>query len=818
MDPSAYEKLGAFYLGRTVSAASGEVAAEPLLYDSKDLTTHAVCVGMTGSGKTGLCVSLLEEAAIDRIPALLIDPKGDLGNLMLTFPDLQPDDFQPWVDEAEAQRKGMSVHEFARDRATLWRKGLAQWGQDGERIRRLREAADVAIYTPGGGSGIPLRVLRSFAAPPPAVRADPGALRERVAAATSGLLVLLGLDDDPVRSRDHILIANILDRVWRAGQNLDLPGLIRQIQEPPFDSVGVFPVETFYPAKERFGLAMTVNNILASPGFAAWMEGEPLDINHLLYTPGGKPRLAILSIAHLNDTERMFFVTLLLTELVSWMRAQPGTGSLRALLYMDEVFGYLPPTANPPSKTPLLTLLKQARAYGLGVLLATQNPVDLDYKALSNAGTWFLGRLQTERDKMRVLDGLEGASAATGAVFDRAQMEARLSGLKSRVFLMNNVHEEAPVLFHTRWALSYLRGPLTQAQIARLMQARREVMAGSPGSVAAPSSPPAATTPPSPPPVAAGAQRPVLPPGIDQLFLRETTAAAGSRLYRPALLGRVRLHYVKSPAGVDDWRDATLAAPLTEAAAGDPWAAADLLQEADTRAEPELPARFAPLPAAARSKRSYRTWSKMLVSHAYREMPLILYLCRTPKAYSRPGESEAEFRGRLALLLRERRDVAMEKLKRRYSKKFATLQERIRKAEQRVEREEAQHGQQKLAATVSIGATILGALFGRKAISSTTISKASTAMRSAGRVGREKEDIARAQESLAAARERLAALETEFQADVEECNSSVDAELLDLEEVVIRPRKGDMVTAPVTLVWLPWCLRADGSETPNFGG
>ncbi|MCA9086899.1 MAG: ATP-binding protein, partial [Planctomycetaceae bacterium] len=209
---------------------------------------------------------------------------------------------------------------------------------------------------------------------------------------------------------------------------------------PPFDRIGVIGLENFYPQADRFQLAMLLNNLLASPGFSSWMEGESLDIQKMLYSPDGKPRFTILSIAHLSEAERMFFVTIFLNEVVSWMRAQSGTSSLRAILYMDEVFGYFPPTANPPSKTPMLTLLKQARAFGLGVVLATQNPVDLDYKGLSNAGTWFIGRLQTERDKARVLDGLEGASAAAGHAFDRRQMEVILSGLGSRVFLLNNVH------------------------------------------------------------------------------------------------------------------------------------------------------------------------------------------------------------------------------------------------------------------------------------------------------------------------------------------------------------------------------------------
>jgi hypothetical protein len=412
-----FEKLGAFYLGREYDLETAKPRDELLLYDAKDLTTHAVCVGMTGSGKTGLCLSLLEEAAIDGIPAIAIDPKGDLGNLLLTFPELRPEDFRSWIDPGEAARSGITLDELAEQTAKRWREGLAAWGQQPARIARFRDSADVAIYTPGANAGLPLALLRSFAAPPQAIRDDADALRERIAGAVSGLLSLVGIDADPLRSREHILLSRVLDEAWRAGREVQLADLVREIQSPSFKQVGVVDLESFFPAKDRFELAMSLNNLLASPGFAAWREGEPLDIQRLLYTSEGKPRLSILSIAHLSDAERMFFVTLLLNEVVAWMRSQSGTSSLRALLYMDEVFGYFPPTANPPSKMPMLTLLKQARAYGLGVMLATQNPVDLDYKGLSNAGTWFLGRLQTERDKARVLDGLEGASTAAGAKF-----------------------------------------------------------------------------------------------------------------------------------------------------------------------------------------------------------------------------------------------------------------------------------------------------------------------------------------------------------------------------------------------------------------
>jgi len=394
-----FEKLGSFYLGKAYDAATKQVTDDLLLYDAKDLTTHAVCVGMTGSGKTGLCISLLEEAAIDGIPALIIDPKGDLGNLLLTFPELRPSDFEPWLEAADAARKGLTLPQLAEKTAETWRKGLGDWHQPVDRIARLKQAADVSIYTPGSTAGRPLTVLRSFDAPPQETIDDTSAFRDYILSAVSGLLALIGIDGDPLRSREHILLSSIMDHHWRLGQNLDIPALIHAIQKPPFAKVGVFDLDSFFPANDRLGLAMSLNNLIASPGFAVWTQGEPLDIQRLLYTPAGKPRLTILSIAHLADSERMFFVTILLNAVLAWMRTQSGTSSLRALLYMDEIFGYFPPTANPPSKQPMLTLLKQARAFGLGVVLATQNPVDLDYKGLANTGTWLIGRLQTDRDK-----------------------------------------------------------------------------------------------------------------------------------------------------------------------------------------------------------------------------------------------------------------------------------------------------------------------------------------------------------------------------------------------------------------------------------
>jgi hypothetical protein len=774
---------------------------------------------MTGSGKTGLCVTLLEEAAIDNIPAIVIDPKGDLGNLLLTFPDLSPSDFRPWVQEDDAVRKGLTPEEFAKSTSELWRKGLAEWDQDGARIRRFREAVDLAIYTPGSSAGLPLGVLRSFAAPSEAVRTDGDALRERVMAAVSGLLALLGLDADPIRSRDHILLANILNHAWCAGKDLDLASLIREIQKPPFEKIGVLELESFFPSKDRLDLSMSLNNLLASPGFSAWIEGEPLDIGRLLYTAEGRPRLSILSIAHLSDAERMFFVTILLNEVLAWMRAQPGTTSLRALLYMDEVFGFFPPTANPPSKTPMLTLLKQARAFGLGVVLATQNPVDLDYKGLSNAGTWFLGRLQTERDKARVLEGLEGASTAAGSAFDRQRMEAILAGLKSRVFLMNNVHDDQPALFHTRWALSYLRGPLTRNQIQTLMAERKS--AAPPAVQARPAAAAAKQRQSLPGGEAPALGRPMVPPDVPESFIPAgRPAGSGERLvYRPRLLGAGRLHFVNARKGVDDhWKDIALLAPISEEGVSNPWEEATLMEDGKPQLldKPDTDGQFSSLPAEATRAASYGQWEKTLKDHLYRKHATVLRECRALKAVSAPGESEAEFRIRLRQAAHEARDLEIEKLRKKYAPKLARLEERIRTAEERVSRESSQLSQQKTQAAISVGATLLGALFGRKVASAGSVGRATTAMRGMARASREKADVRRAQEKVKDLRRKLNELEEEFQEETARIQDTSDPESLELTEVTIRPRKSDIGVERVCLAWSPWLVDEEGIAEPAF--
>ena len=760
-----FEKLGVFYLGRPYDMKKKQPKGGLLLYDSKDLATHAVCVGMTGSGKTGLCIALLEEAAIDGVPSIMIDPKGDLTNLLLTFPDLKPSDFAPWVNEEEAQKKSLSTEEYAAQQSELWKKGLAEWGQDGARIKRLRDAADFRIYTPGSSAGIPVSILSSFAAPPPAIRDDSELMRERINTTVASLLGLLAIDADPIKSREHILISNIFSRAWPAGTDLDIAALIQQIQSPPFAKLGVLDLESFFPAKERFELAMLLNNLLAAPGFNNWLEGEPLDIQQILHTNEGKPRVAIFSIAHLNDAERMFFVSLLLNQTLGWMRTCSGTTSLRAILYMDEIFGYFPPVANPPSKLPLLTLLKQGRAFGLGVVLVTQNPADLDYKGLSNTGTWFIGRLQTERDKARVIEGLEGVAAGTGQEFDRPKMEQTIAGLSNRVFLLNNVHEDATEIFESRWAMSYLRGPLTRSQIKTLTDPLRGKVSAATVTAATVTdrSTAASGRDTSALPMGAGtssvqSQRPVLPPEVPQYFipLRGRAPGEATLVYHPMLAGAAEVRY-KDSKKIDTAQVLVLLAPITAGPVAVDWDHATTVQIAITDLEqaPEERSQFAEVPPPAGKAKSYEVWRKDLASWIYRNQKLELLKSPALDQVSKPGESERDFRVRLQQFAREQRDEAVEKLRQKYAPKIAQLEEKKRRAEQALEREAEQSKSQKVQTAISVGATLLSSLMGRKSLSFSTLGRATTAARGVSRSMKEANDVGRAQETVEAVTQQL---------------------------------------------------------------
>ncbi len=799
----AFEKLGVFYLGKKTNPQSGELSPEYLLYESKDLCTHAMCVGMTGSGKTGLCIGLLEEAAIDNIPAIIIDPKGDLGNLLLAFPELRPDDFLPWINTDEARQKGVSAEEFAREQAELWKNGLGEWEQDSERIRLFKQAADFAIYTPGSSAGLPVSIVQSFAAPSAKAMEDLDLLRERIQTTASGLLELLGIKADPLQSREHILLSNVIEHSWMAGKDLDLGELIRMIQTPPVTRIGVFDVESFYPATERFKLSMTLNNLLAAPGFKTWMEGEALDIDRMLYTANGKPRTSIFSIAHLSDSERMFFVTLLLNQVLGWMRAQPGTTSLRALLYMDEVFGFLPPIGEPPSKKPLLTLLKQARAFGLGVVLATQNPVDLDYKGLSNIGTWFIGRLQTERDKERLADGLTSASAQT-AGWDVSTLMNTISNLKKRQFLMQNVHAKQPQLFGTRWAMSYLRGPLTRDQIKLLMKER---VAEIPP--IAPARPVAASH------AAAGGRlstRPQLPPEIRQYVSPAGKPAAGGKVvYHPYLVAGGDVQIFNNTYGVAQSEQLAHALPMEEGGPGLAWeqAFSFSFEPGILSGQAVEGAEYTSMSSEAAKPSTYNRLDQDYENFVFRNYQLLLWKSASTGQLSRPGEAERDFRIRLSQTGHERRDLEMDRLKRQYASKIATLERQLLAARQQVEREEDQYKQKQMDTAISAGSSLLGMLLGGKKGLKGGVTQAA---RSATRMSKEKQDVERAQEKAAQLEARLQELQAQLQRDVEKISGQFDPMLETLQQIVLRPKKSDILQRWYGILWVPFLHRDDGTR------
>ena len=800
--PEVFEKLASFYLGRHYDLGADEMLDDLLMYDAKDLCTHAMCVGMTGSGKTGLCLSLLEEAAIDGIPAICVDPKGDLANLLLAFPELKPGDFKPWLEEEEAKRKGVSLDELAEKTASTWRDGLASWGQTPERIQKFKDSVDVAVYTPGSNIGLPLTVLKSFDAPPPEARDDAELIGDKVTGSVSGLLTLMGIDADPMTSTEHILISSIMSHEWREGRNVGIAQLIRLIQEPPVSRIGVVDVDSFMSANARGKLAMKLNNLLASPAFASWLTGEGLSIKRLLHTPSGKPRLSILSIAHLNDSERMFFVTILLNELVAWMRTQSGTSSLRAMFYMDEVAGYFPPVSKPPSKPPMLTLLKQARAFGLGITLATQNPVDLDYKGLSNIGTWFLGRLQTERDKARVLEGLEGAAGQAGQEFDRSEMEQTLAGLGNRVFLMNNVHDGYPTTFQTRWAMSFLAGPLARGQISKLMEPRRKEGEEKRGKRSQSIAEDLAT-----------ATRPVPPSGIEEQFLAATVMAQDDTklVYRPALFAEASMHFVKSTAQLDSWLDAKRLMRCGTGFPDDMWDSSDPLSEDfELLDDPEDGFGFSDLPDELRSKGKYRTYRARFKDYLYRHCYLTLYKSPLIGKYAPGGATEAEAKVHFSQSLREQRDEATEKLRDKYESKMKSLEKKIHTAEDRVEREEGQYEQARRSSWINVGSTLLGSFLGGRR------SSIGTAARGFGRASQQKDDIARAQQALELLQDDMVELEHELQEEIEELGEKYSIDDIELEAIEIPPRKSDLKAEDVMIVWTPWQVDQSGIATPMF--
>lgn len=838
------EQLGSFYLGAAYDLENGVRTETPINYDARDLVTHAVCVGMTGSGKTGLCIGLLEEAALDKVPAILIDPKGDITNLLLQFPDLRPEDFQPWVNVDDARRKEKTVEEFAAAIAETWRNGLADWGITGDRMRLLASHTRYTIFTPGSEMGVPLNIMGSLAAPQLDWAAESEAIRERITGTVAALLGLAGVNADPVRGREGILLANIFEHFWQQGKNLDLETLINSITNPPIKKLGAFEVDVFYPSKDRFDLAMKFNALLASPKFQSWLQGEPLDVDRLLYSADGQPRHSVVYIAHLSDSERMFIVTLLLENVLTWMRKQSGTTSLRALLYFDEVFGYFPPTAEPPSKRPLLTLLKQARAFGLGVVLVTQNPVDIDYKGLTNAGTWFIGKLQAERDKERVLAGLKGALSEAGKS-EATDYSRLITKLGNRVFLMHNVNDNGPVVFHTRWAMSYLRGPLTLPQVRSLVGAPSSAPAPStPVAPASPSAEPApAVTIPSPASVPPPAQsdhqsappgflptQPTIPPDIKQAYLpcciddRQAIRLAGDQagervsvkdvqlLYDAGLLGVAAVRFVDQRRSINEELEVMLLASGGRQMTGLDWGRAEQLnlrvnQLASAPETPDnaQPVFFADLPEGLANARTVSSAAKDLADWLYYNAQLPLTVHPELGVYRYPNEDDRSFTIRLQQAARERRDAEMDKLRAKVEREIQRVADRLAREQQGLAADQAKAQAKQAEQWVNIGESVLNFFTGRstrRSVSSAT-SKISQAQQASMRVEESKQTIVR----LEAEKRKL---EEQLQADIAAIAERWEHVTDQLTTEQLKPRRTDVNVRATALAWAPiWQVRYD---------
>jgi hypothetical protein len=802
-----------FLLGGQIDPAKHERTATLTTVPSGDFTTHGVIVGMTGSGKTGLGIVLVEEALGAGVPALLIDPKGDLTNLCLTFPNLTPADFQPWVNEGDASKAGQSIADFAAAQAKAWTDGLASWGITPDRIGALRKDVAFTIYTPGSNAGVALNIVGSLQAPTDV--SDTEVIGDEIEGFVSGLLSLIGIDADPLSSREHILLSNLILNEWNSGRSLDLPGLVGMVQQPPIRKLGVFELDQFFPPKDRTAFAIRLNGLLASPSFGAWMAGPPLDIASMLKTPDGKPRCAIVTTAHLSDQERQFVTTLILSKLVTWMRKQSGTTDLRALLYMDEVAGYLPPTAMPPTKKPIMTLMKQARAFGVGVVLSTQNPVDVDYKALSNAGTWMIGRLQTDQDKQRLLDGM---SAASGGV-DVAEVGNTIAGLAKREFVLRRAGKDHPEVFTTRWAMSYLRGPLTRDQIAQLMAdqkvagttAEPTVAADAATPAAAPAAAPAAT------PTLSGDDTTVLPQIADGAMVRWADVAApwlatiggdshGTR-FEASVVARVALRYDDEKADlVHDEEYEAVMFPLTEPVDVTRSIAVDY-DDRDLR--PEAPAQCVyRLPSVGVKDKTF--WSRIerdLIDFLVRSRTVEIPANRDLKLFGRPGETIDDFGARCLAAANDLADKETAALRSKYEARVTRLQTQIQAAEDRAEVLNTQRKGRQSEEVLSTAGSILGGLLGGKrsrgGMLGSILGKAGSAAGRRSRTAAAGDRLDAAENKLEGLHQQLEDLETELTQEVTDIDAKWMSTAKNITTLPVSLERTDVKVTQLALVWIP---------------
>jgi len=767
---------GALYIGRDSDTE------HPITYEADNLTTHGVIVGMTGSGKTGLGIDVIEEALLNQIPCLIIDPKGDMGNLALNFPDMAPVDFEPWIDKATANKLEKTTAELAAETAELWKTGLESNGIGTDRMKRLADGSQVTIYTPGSSAGVGLNVLGSMTVPDLEWETQAEIIRDEIEAIVSSLLVLADIESDPVSGPEHIFLSNLIEAFWTQGKDLDLETLIGQIPRPPFRKLGVFDVDTFFPEKDRMDLALKLNGLLASPSFAAWMEGEPLDIESML-RGDGTTKAAVVYMSHLSDSERQFLITLLLSKMVTWIRMQPGTSELRALIYMDEVFGFAPPTAEPPSKKPILTILKQARAHGVGMILSTQNPVDLDYKAMSNAGTWMIGRLQTENDKRRILEGLESASGAV----DVDQFDRLISDLDKRQFVLHSTKLAEPVVFGTRWAMSYLAGPLTRDQISSLMADRRE--SGISTRAVRPTEAPTTElldedTTPVAPEIAEGVPVKYLDPAAPWAS-KVGADPTGSR-YEAGVVATVQLLYDETKARLShaETYEAVIF-PVDEVID-----IGEVIQvnhdERDFIDRAAEGTSFAMPSEKLHTKTFWKDLERSLETYLVANRPVEIFANEELGIYSRVGESEDEFRVRCEQAAEDAADEEM-------------IKGEISKAEIRVRELEGEAAAKQQNELISGAGDLLGALLGGRKRSN-PLGRAAD-RRAATAKARARVDAAF--DRLTEKQQALVELEDELADEISSITERYAAMADEIDTIEVGLEKADIQVADLKLVWIP---------------
>ncbi|MFX4264111.1 ATP-binding protein [Aliarcobacter butzleri] len=778
-----YEKLKLFYIGKEKIDDN----FVPLVYKNKDLLTHAAIIGMTGSGKTGLGISLLEEAAIDNIPSIIIDPKGDMTNLLLTFPSLQGSDFEPWIEEQDASNNGLSVKEFAQNTANLWKNGLERDFQNASRIEKLKNCADFTIYTPGSDAGVQISILSSFKAPNKEVVEDNDLLVSLINSTVSSILSLIEEKSDTT-SKESILISSIFMNYFKENKDLTLEELITLIVTPPFSKIGVFDLETFFAQSERLKLALKLNNIIANPSFKTWIEGETLDISNLLYDETGKAKVSIFSIAHLNDSQRMFFVTLLLNQMVAWMRRQEGTTSLKALLYMDEIFGYFPPNSNPPSKQPMLTLLKQARSFGIGIILSTQNPVDIDYKGLANIGTWFIGRLQTKQDKEKVIDGLSSANEGN---LNKDEVMNIISNLEKRNFILKNINEDGIKIFETRWALSYLKGPISKDGIKKLMSEKKKQNI--------PTQKVENENQTTQINIEKGIPKPIITSNLTEKYLYSSQNSA--YYLQPYLICSCDIHYIDAPKNIDFEEKISYKIYLDENMKNIDFEEKEELGN-NSFEEKEKPNSFYyELPSFVQKEKDLKVIEKDFTDYIYRNSKLTLYKNEFLKITSKQTESLNDFKIRLQDRLNEKIDLEVEKLKIKFVKENDSIEIKLSKLYEKLQKEEIQATSTTTDTIISIGTSLLGAFFGNSVINKTNIGKVATSAKGASKILKERNDVKQVENEILELQQQKEVLKTLLENEIEKINLANQSSNFPIEEIFIKPKRSDIYNTKLALLW-----------------